>query len=205
MQVLHRPRGPGGGARKSAPYSFERLLRDLEDAGLWRELATDHASALLHAIMSGRDAVWPSGGFWRADGEDLAEGDVEAWLRGMVEPLRDCGVDLVAATLSGPHDEGPDGYAVSVNGRRRALYSVAPADPAVPLTHDPWWDCTIEPAAEVNRLLRAAGGDRRIAVFWPGGNDGLSVLGPEPVLREVGAAISAAEGASAFAVPLPTS
>ncbi|NGO11460.1 hypothetical protein G5C60_28615 [Streptomyces sp. HC44] len=180
---------------------FERLLHALDGAGLWRDVSTDKTRALIRRLMSGQDAAWASGGAWRADGEDLADGDVEVWLRGMAAPLNDCGVDLTVATDSGPFDEGLARYTVTVNGTALNLYTVDPADPRVPLTDDPWMDCTVEPAAEVNRLLHAAGSDRRIALFWPGGNDGFSVLGPESVLHQAAAATSAVDGASAFIVP----
>lgn len=180
---------------------FERLLQALDRAGLWREVSPRKARVLIRRLMSDQDVVWPSGGAWGADGEDLADGDVEAWLRGMAEPLRDCGVELAVATDSGPFDEGLAGYAVTVNGTTLSLYSVGPADPHVPLIDDPWLDCTVAPAAEVNRLLQAAGSDRRIALFWPGGNDGFSVLGLEAVLRQAAAATSAADDAFVFVIP----
>lgn len=187
-----------------AVNSLERLLHNLEKAGLWRDVSHDRAWALRARLGSGQDATWPSGGAWCADGEDLAEGDVEDWLRGMTEPLGDCGVHLVVSTCSSPHDESLDGYKVKVNGETLDLYSVDPADPRLPLAYDPWLDCTIKPAAEVNRLLLAAGSDRRVAVFWPGGNDGFSVLGPESVLREAAVTTQEADGVSAFVVPRPT-
>jgi hypothetical protein len=144
------------------------------------------------------------GGAWRADGEDLAEGDVEDWLCGMTEPLSDCGVQLVVTTCSSPFDDRLDSYAVKVNGETLSLYAVDPADPRRPLCFDPWLECTIGPAAEVNRLLLAAGSDCRIAVFWPGSNDGFSVLGPESVLREAAVPVQAVGGVSAFVVPRVT-
>lgn len=186
-----------------AVNSFECLLRELEKAGLWRQVSHDQTSALRTRLRSGQSATWLSGGAWGADGEDLAEGDVEDWLRGMTEPLSDCGVQLAVTTCSSPHDGRLDSYTVKVNGEMLHLYSVDPVDPGLPLAHDPWLDCTVKPAAEVNRLLSAAGSDCRIAVFWPGGNDGFSVLGPEDVLREAAVAIQAADGASALVIPRP--
>ena len=184
---------------------FEQLLRGLEGAGLWRDVSADRTSALLRGLMAGQDAMWSSGGAWSADGEDLADGEVEDWLRGMTEPLSDCGVHLVVTTCSSPYDHRLDSYTVKVNGETLDLYFFDPADSTLPLAYDPWLDCTIKPAAEVNRLLLAAGSDCRLAVFWPGGNDGFSVLGPESVLREAALAIQAAADVSAFVVPRPTS
>jgi hypothetical protein len=39
-------------------------------------------------------------------------------------------------------------------------------------------DCTVKPLGLVNRLLDEAGSPDRVAVFCPGGNDGLAVLLP---------------------------
>jgi hypothetical protein len=167
---------------------FKELISALEHAGLWSDIAEDHKRALMHALVAGEDVTWTAGGAWRADGEDLAEGEVEAWLGGMAAALNDCGVELhlAIATVTEPFDEGSAGYFVAVNGTPLYLYRYAADEPRVPATEDPWMDCSIDPAAEVNRLLKAAGSSRRLALFWPGGNDGFSVLGEEGVLRRAG-------------------
>ncbi|MFG2059603.1 hypothetical protein ACGFI9_36880 [Micromonospora sp. NPDC048930] len=59
---------------------FEELIATLEEAGLWSDIAEDHKLALLQALFSDEDVMWTAGGAWRADGEDLAEGEVEAWV-----------------------------------------------------------------------------------------------------------------------------
>ena len=163
--------------------TFHELLSALGDAGLWSDIAADHQRALIRTLESGEDVTWIAGGAWRVDGEDLADGEVETWLSNMAGPLQDCGVELRVATAVGPFDEGSAGYAVTVNGRTLDLYRFTEDEPGVPATEDPWMDCTVEPAAEVNRLLTAAVSSRRVAVFWPGGNDGFSVLGEESVFR----------------------
>jgi hypothetical protein len=82
-----RPGAPGAGVplrtranvgcgRMAAVNPFERLLHALDGAGLWREVSPDRTRALIRRLMSGQDAAWASGGDWRADGEDLAGGDV---------------------------------------------------------------------------------------------------------------------------------
>lgn len=162
---------------------FEELIAALEEAGLWSDIGEGHKRALMRALISGDDVTWTAGGAWRADGEDLADGEVEAWLGGMAAALHDCGVELRLATVSGPFDEGSTGYFLSVNGKALNLYMYVADQPGVPATEDPWMDCTIDPAAEVNRLLEAAGSSRRLALFWPGGNDAFSVLGELNVLR----------------------
>jgi hypothetical protein len=169
----------------SAVTAFDRLIAALEGAGLWWDIAEDQKRASIQVLGSGEDVTWAAGGAWRADGEDLADGEVEAWLRRMAVPLNDCGLEFRVATVSSPFDQGSAGYSVSVNGTVLNLYTFSRDEPGVPATNDPCMDCSIEPAAEVNRLLEAAGSARRVALFWPGGNDGFSVLGEESVLRRV--------------------
>jgi hypothetical protein len=169
----------------SAVTVFDQLIAALEAAGLWRDIAEDQRRASIRALGSGADVTWAAGGAWRADGEDLADGEVEEWLRRMTVPLHDCGLELLVATVAGPSDQGSAGYSVSVNGMVLVLYTFRGDEPGVPATTDPWLDCSVQPAAVVNRLLDAAGSARRIALFWPGGNDGFSVLGEESALRRV--------------------
>lgn len=165
--------------------TFEELVSALQEAGLWSDIADDHKHALIQALMSGDDVTWTAGGIWRADGEDLADGDVETWLGSMAAALRDCGVELRVATVIGPFDEGSTGYSVRVNDRLVNLYTFSADQRGLPVAEDPWMDCSIYPAAEVNRLLETAGSKHRLALFWPGGNDGLAVLGEVTVLRRV--------------------
>ncbi len=148
--------------------------------------------------------TWHRGGAWNADGEDLAEGEVEDLLRGMAEPLRACGVAQEVATASSPYDDGSPGYTVAVNGTSLLLHRFDPADPRLPLARDPRLDCTVVPAAEVNRLLRAAGSERRLGLFRPGGNDGFCVLGPADVLRAAASALPPAVDPPAFVMPAPS-
>ena len=68
-------------------------------------IAGRHQRALRQALFAGEDVTWTAGGAWRADGEDLAGGDVEAWLGGMAAPLDDCGIELHLVTvIPEPHD-----------------------------------------------------------------------------------------------------
>jgi hypothetical protein len=167
-----------------AVTTFEELLRGLDAAGLWR--GNPHAYQIVSSTLTAEDKVaWFGGGLWRADGEDLAEGDVEVWLTEMIGALAECGVRLDVATIRGPLDEQSTGYTVRINGQDIALYDHDPNEPNLPATEDPWMDCTVMPAAAVNRLLEAAGSDCRLALFWPGGNDGISVLAPRAVLAAV--------------------
>lgn len=120
-RALGRPWTAGHGIMV-AVNPFEELICALEDAGLWSDIAEERKRAVMRALLSGEDVRWTAGGAWRADGEDLAEGEVEAWLGGMVAALNDCGVELRLATVTGPFDEGSTGYAVAVNGTPLYLY-----------------------------------------------------------------------------------
>ena len=164
--------------------SLRQLLDTLGRAGLWSGIPHRRRRAITNALRAGADVTWTAGGAWWADGEDLAEGEVETWLSGMAEPLSQCGLSLSVATITGPADGKSPGYALRLNGTRVDLYHFVDGQPGLPATVDPWTDCTVRPVAVVNRLLRAAGSDHRIAVFWPGTNDGLAVLGPENTLRQ---------------------
>uniref|UniRef100_UPI003564660B hypothetical protein n=1 Tax=Nocardioides sp. TaxID=35761 RepID=UPI003564660B len=157
----------------------------LAEAGLWRDLDEADQAAVIDELRVGEDSTWAAGGAWSADGEELADGAVEPWLKAMTAPLARCGVALEVQTITGPYDEDSEGYVVSVNGATLALYDFEPDEPGLPTSEDPWTDCTLEPAAEVNRLLAEADSDRRLAVFWPGSNDGFAVLGPEQALAQV--------------------
>jgi hypothetical protein len=115
---------------------------------------------------------------WRADGEDLAEGDVEELLRSMTDALRRCGVSLTVESVRSPRDDGSTGYTLRLNGELLDLFDYHPAEPGMPLAADPWMDCTVKPLGLVNGLLDEAGSSDRVAVFYAGSNDGLAVLLP---------------------------
>jgi hypothetical protein len=164
--------------------TLETLLDALAVAGLWKDLDDDQ-SAIVEQLAAGETVTWERGGAWQADGEDLAEGEVEDLLMTMAAPLRQCGVVLEVETVVGPNEADADRYEIAINGESHVLYEFDPEEPGTPTSEDPWMDCTIEPAAAVNALLADAGSDRRLAAFWPGGNDGFVVLGPEDVLTAV--------------------
>jgi hypothetical protein len=161
---------------------YEELIAALDQAGLWANVDTDSKEQAAQSARSGESVTWRCGGASAAYGEDLAEGTVVL--------LSDCGVSLQVTTLSGPWDEGSAGYTVEVNDHTLTLYTVDPSEPNLPTSEDPWMDCTTKPAALVNRLLEAAGSGNRLALFWPGGNDGFAVLGPERVCRDAAERLS---------------
>jgi hypothetical protein len=161
--------------------TFDGRLGELEAAGLWR--GAPGGRQIVSSTLTDEDnVVWFGGGLWRADGEDLADGDVEMWLTKMIGALAQCGVRLKVATVRRPMEEQSTGYTVRINGRDIVLYDYDPNEKDLPATQDPWMDCTVMPAAAINRLLEAAGSDCRVALFWPGGNDGISLLAPKAVL-----------------------
>ncbi|WP_203922658.1 hypothetical protein [Rugosimonospora africana] len=213
MNMVKRILGAAGVVRReligntalddSEAHHFEDLLHALDSAGLWNGVADDERTAIVETLMTSDEpeATWTAGGFWRADGEDLSKGDVEAWLTGMTKALADCGVDLRVSTVFSPGDPASTGYAVAINGVMLNLYDFAPDNLRVPASYDPWTDCSIIPAAEVNRLLVNAESDRRLALVWPGSQDGFSVLGHMEVLQRAAASAAADAGSWGLVVP----
>lgn len=108
---------------------------------------------------------------------------MESLLRAMAPALAERGVELAVETVEGPWDHGSAGYTIRINGTEVDLYRFDLDEPNVPLTEDPWTDCTLEPLAVVNSLLAAAGARDRVAVISSGGNDGMAFLLPIEALR----------------------
>ena len=165
---------------------FDDLVRTLDDAGLWAGLDPRVTAAALGRIRAGEPARWPGGAACPVDGEELSDGLVEDWLNDLTGSFCECGVELAVRALAKPAPGDTGDYAVDINGHALTLYATDPSEPGLPLCEDPWMDCTIKPAAVLNHLLSGSGSTHRLALFWPGGNDGFAVLGPEPVLRAAG-------------------
>jgi len=125
---------------------------------------------------------------WPADGEDLAEGTVETLLKSMKPALAKRDVRLRVKTIDSPHRTGSPGYAIEVNGEIIDLYRLNPSEPSLPLSEDPWLDCTMLPLRRVNELLAEVGSGDRVVIFEPGGNDGLAILATPAVLESLLAA-----------------
>jgi hypothetical protein len=163
-----------------APIEDRQALADsLAAAGFWLGLPTPIQSDRKHAFVEGQrleETVEELG--WWADGEDLAEGDIETMLSSMVGALNDRGVALQVETIEGPHEPGSSGYVIRINGIDLELYRYHPERRLLPLSHDPWRDCTVLPLARVNELLNGAGSADRLLVFRPGANDGVVLLLP---------------------------
>jgi hypothetical protein len=157
----------------------EGLTTALAAAGLWAGLPSRDGARLRGAVAAGASPVTGlAERGWQADGEDLAEGDVEDLLRSMTDALQRRGVSLAVESVRSPRDDGSTGYTVRINGELLDLFDYDPAEPRMPRSADPWMDCTVKPLGLVNRLLDEAGSPDRVAVFYAGGNDGLAVLLP---------------------------
>ncbi|MFF3920646.1 hypothetical protein ACFYZB_46130 [Streptomyces sp. NPDC001852] len=102
-----------------------------------------------------------------ADGEELAEGGVERFLRALAPALVRYGVVLEVETVPDVDD-----YIVSINGIRCMV--LRPEDWE---GGDPWALSTVRPLAVVNQLLAAAGRSAlRAHTLYAGGNEGLVFL-----------------------------
>lgn len=104
---------------------------------------------------------------FHADGEELAEGGVEEFLRALAPALVRYGVTLEVETVPDADD-----YMVSINGIRCVVWRPEDWEGG-----DPWALSTVRPLAVVNRLLAAAGrGAQRAHTLYAGGNEGLVFL-----------------------------
>ncbi|MFB7289794.1 hypothetical protein [Actinacidiphila glaucinigra] len=165
-----RPRDPG-----DDPWRGDERHRVLAEAlnryGLWdhlsaelRETATAEVATGCHPLHS--DFLFEQVRF-HADGEELAEGGVERFLRGLAPALMRYGVVLEVETV-----RFADDYVVSINGIRCVVWR--PEDWE---GEDPWALSTVRPLAVVNRLLAAAGRSaQRAHTLYTGGNEGFAFL-----------------------------
>ena len=116
-----------------------------------------------------------------ADGEDLAEGGVEAFLAGLARPLEALGVTLHVETVSAA-ETGT--YAVSINGDAVFLYDENSWH-AVSVDDNPWFASTVRPLAALNRLLGQVGAVERFFTLYTGANEGLALLIDPAVVAEL--------------------
>lgn len=154
---------------KPSPDSAARILAGkLREVGLWSEQPDAVREQNLQTVAAGGSPFGLPGceefEFF-ADGEDLAEGDVEEFLETLRRPLLRYGVNLDVSTV----DDGP-GYTVMINGRRCVVLDDA---------DDPdWLGATVRPLSVVNALLDDVNATRRVYLLYAGGNDGLALLLP---------------------------
>ncbi|MDX2853534.1 hypothetical protein [Actinacidiphila glaucinigra] len=147
------------------------LAEELNRYGLWDHLPAELRETAVAEVATGcyplhSDFLSEQVRFF-ADGEELAEGGVEGFLRALAPALVRYGVVVEVETVPDADD-----YVVSVNGIRCVVWS--PEDWE---GEDPWALSTVRPLAVVNRLLAAAGcGAPRAHTLYAGGNEGLVFL-----------------------------
>lgn len=152
---------------------FDEVADALDAAGLWEHLSQEDRSRRKADVGAGGWPLDDLPNWWFADGEDLAEGGVEDWLRTMADALQTESVTLVVETLHGPDDAS--GYAVRINGAPVEIY------PRGGATATSWEDATLRPLATVNKLLAEARSRKRFGVLYAGGNEGIAHLQPAEV------------------------
>jgi hypothetical protein len=152
---------------------WKELARLLGDLGVWDGLPRETAAAQAKAVAKSQyplnldvfDAVT-----FLADGEDLAEGDVEQLLREMAPALQRHGVLLTVKALELP-DSIADRYVIEINGRRCLVW-----EPDDWEGYRAWYYATVRPLAVVNDLLADAGATVRVFTLYTGGNEGIALL-----------------------------
>lgn len=157
---------------------------DGDALGLWRHLPVDVQTANIAAVAYGTHpwatTIAPDVQFF-ADGEDLAEGAVEAFLRELAAPLDALGVDLRVETVNQPESGA---YVVSINGNAILLWDHRSWTSDVEV-ENPWLAATVRPLAALNALLANAGAVERFFTLYAGGNEGLALLIDPAVVAEL--------------------
>ncbi|MER6074227.1 hypothetical protein ABT187_36440 [Streptomyces sp. NPDC001817] len=165
-----RPRDAG-----DDPWRGDERHRVMAEAlnryGLWDHLSTELRESAMTEVATGCyplhfDLLFEQIEFF-ADGEELAEGGVERFLRALAPALVRYGVVLEVETVPDLDD-----YIVSINGIRCMVLRPEDWEGA-----DPWALSTVRPLAVVNQLLAAAGRSAlRAHTLYAGGNEGLVFL-----------------------------
>jgi hypothetical protein len=147
----------------------DELADGLLATSLWNELPPDERSTAAAAVRNGdypfNAADVPV--LFDADGEELAEGEVEQFLTTLAPAMREAGVELTVSTAEPLNDED-DSYAVMIN-ETRCLIAESRFDVS-------WLDATVKPLAQLNALLARAGSALRWHTLQAGGNDGWALL-----------------------------
>jgi hypothetical protein len=105
----------------------EGLATALEAAGFWAGLPSRVGVRLRDEVAQGASPVTAlAERGWRADGEDLAEGDVEELLRSMIDALRHRGVSLAVESVTRPRDDRGTGCTLRINGELLDLFGYDP-------------------------------------------------------------------------------
>ena len=151
------------------------LARRLDRAGLWRGLSDQTRQQSIDAVATGTHpwaTEFSEEVQFFADGEELAEGAVEGFLRQLAPRLGELGVEFTVRLVSAP-ESGT--YSVAINDATIELYTPAVWHSTVE-TDQPWYSATVRPLAALNRLLAAAGVDDRLFTLYAGGNEGIVLL-----------------------------
>ncbi|MEU4096408.1 hypothetical protein [Streptomyces sp. NPDC026673] len=165
-----RPRDAG-----DDPWRGDERHRVMAEAlhryGLWDHLSAELRESAVAEVATGcyplHSDFLSARILFFADGEELAEGGVERFLRALAPALVRCGVVLEVETVSDADD-----YMVSINGIRCVVWRPEDWEGG-----DPWALSTVRPLAVVNRLLAAAGHSAlRAHTLYAGGNEGLVLL-----------------------------
>lgn len=174
-QVMARWVRPLRRLRRFSPWHkrWAELAKVLGRLGMWDGLDPEAAAAQAAEVAAGGyPLTLPvfDGLSFDADGEDLAEGDVDVLLQEMAPALHRFGVDLQVRIVELPGvDEDP--FLVEINGRICAVWEPADWD-----SGRAWYVATVRPLAVVNELLAEAGARVRVHVLAPGENDGTAFL-----------------------------
>ena len=156
--------------------SWEALARDLAAAGLWDHLPARAQEAAQSRITSGEyplccDDIDEQVEFI-ADGEDLAEGGVQDFLKEITPSLARWGLDLRVQVISDPYEAGADSdYVLAINDVRCTVWTREEIE-----SRDLRYQATIRPVQVINRLLADIGADARVLTLYAGGNDGMAFI-----------------------------
>ena len=152
------------------------LARELADAGLWAHLPSDIRDPEQRTVAAGAYPFWSvhlSGNvIFNMDGENLAEGGVEEFLRTISPELERRGLPLDIDT--NPSNVDPDdeaSYLIGINGIICVIFTEEEADSAYS-----WYLAAVRPLMVVNDLLGQAGSAVRMFTLSAGGNDGFALL-----------------------------
>ncbi len=181
--VRHRSPGTWNGCiamdhfwNRNVRNSRRMLARELADAGLWAHLPSDIRDPEQRTVAAGAYPFWSvhlSGNvIFNMDGENLAEGGVEEFLRTISPELERRGLPLDIDT--NPSNVDPDdeaSYLIGINGIICVIFTEEEADSAYS-----WYLAAVRPLMVVNDLLGQAGSAVRMFTLSAGGNDGFALL-----------------------------
>jgi hypothetical protein len=156
--------------------SWAILAGELAAARLW-----DHLPATAREFAQSRTAAgaYPLGSDdlagqveFFADGEELAEGGVQDFLKEITPGLTRWGLTLDVQVTSDPYEAGADiDYVLDINGVQCTVWTREEIE-----SDDLWYQATIRPLKVINRLLAGIGTDARVFTLHTGANDGMALI-----------------------------